>query len=70
VKLALAAFVVPFVFVFGPELLWKGPLWKTAFTFVTAAVALIVPNVWVSLAGAALAALTLAAGRLRVAARA
>lgn len=100
VKLALAAFVVPFVFVFGPELLWKGPLWTTAFTFVTAAVALlfiaaaierfdkwcaagwqrllllaagiclIVPDVWVSLAGAALAALTFAAGRLRIAARA
>jgi TRAP-type uncharacterized transport system fused permease subunit len=41
VKLALAAFVVPFVFVFGPELLWKGPLWKTAITFVTAAAALV-----------------------------
>lgn len=41
VKLALAAFVVPFVFVFGPELLWKGPLWKTGVTFVTAALALI-----------------------------
>ncbi|MCW5772813.1 MAG: TRAP transporter fused permease subunit [Rhodospirillaceae bacterium] len=41
VKLALAAFVVPFVFVFGPELLWQGPLWKTAITFVTAGVALV-----------------------------
>jgi len=41
VKLALAAFVVPFVFVFGPELLWKGPLWKTAVTFATAAAGLI-----------------------------
>jgi TRAP-type uncharacterized transport system fused permease subunit len=41
VKLALAAFLVPFVFVFGPELLWKGPLWKTAVTFVTATIALI-----------------------------
>ncbi|MGE3247689.1 MAG: TRAP transporter permease, partial [Beijerinckiaceae bacterium] len=41
VKLALAAFVVPFVFVFGPELLWQGPLWKTAVTFVTAAIALV-----------------------------
>lgn len=41
VKLALAAFVVPFVFVFGPELLWIGPLWKTAITFVTAAIALV-----------------------------
>jgi TRAP transporter 4TM/12TM fusion protein len=41
VKLSLAAFVVPFVFVFGPELLWLGPLWKTAVTFSTAAVALV-----------------------------
>ncbi|MGH6768478.1 MAG: TRAP transporter permease [Xanthobacteraceae bacterium] len=41
VKLALAAFVVPFVFVFGPELLWQGPLWKTAITFGTAAIALV-----------------------------
>jgi TRAP transporter 4TM/12TM fusion protein len=41
VKLALAAFVVPFVFVFGPELLWRGPVWKTAITFVTAAVAVV-----------------------------
>lgn len=41
VKLALAAFLVPFVFVFGPELLWQGPLWKTAITFMTAAAGLI-----------------------------
>ena len=41
VKLALAAFCVPFVFVVGPELLWEGPLWLTATTFVTAAAALI-----------------------------
>jgi TRAP-type uncharacterized transport system fused permease subunit len=41
VKLALAAFVVPFVFVFGPELLWEGPPWKTAITFGSAAIALI-----------------------------
>jgi TRAP-type uncharacterized transport system fused permease subunit len=40
VKFALAAFVVPFVFVFGPELLWEGPLWKTAITFVSAGIAL------------------------------
>ena len=40
VKFALAAFLVPFVFVFGPELLWEGPLWKTAITFGTAAIAL------------------------------
>jgi TRAP-type uncharacterized transport system fused permease subunit len=41
VKLALAAFVVPFVFVYGPELLWMGPLWRTAATFITAAIALV-----------------------------
>jgi TRAP transporter 4TM/12TM fusion protein len=41
VKLCLAAFVVPFVFVFGPELLWQGPLWKTVITFGTAAIALV-----------------------------
>jgi TRAP transporter 4TM/12TM fusion protein len=41
VKFALAAFVVPFVFVFGPELLWKGPLWLTAITFLTAFAALV-----------------------------
>ncbi|MDH3240274.1 MAG: TRAP transporter fused permease subunit [Alphaproteobacteria bacterium] len=41
VKLALAAFLVPFVFVYGPELLWQGPLWKTALTFTSAAAGLI-----------------------------
>lgn len=41
VKLALAAFVVPFTFIFGPELLWQGPLWLTALTFLTAAFGLI-----------------------------
>jgi len=41
VKFCLAAFVVPFVFVYGPELVWQGPLWKTAITFGTAAIALI-----------------------------
>jgi TRAP transporter 4TM/12TM fusion protein len=41
VKLALAAFLVPFVFVYGPELLWMGPLWKTALTFTSAAIGLI-----------------------------
>lgn len=41
VKLALAAFCVPFVFVLGPELLWQGPLWLTAVTFFTSAAALI-----------------------------
>jgi TRAP transporter 4TM/12TM fusion protein len=41
VKFCLAAFVVPFVFVFGPELLWQGPLWRTAVTFLSAAIALV-----------------------------
>jgi TRAP transporter 4TM/12TM fusion protein len=41
VKFALAALVVPFTFVYGPELLWQGPLWQTAITFVTAAAGLI-----------------------------
>ena len=41
VKLALAAFLVPFVFVYGPELLWQGPLWKTGVTFVTAGAGLV-----------------------------
>jgi TRAP transporter 4TM/12TM fusion protein len=41
VKLALAAFVVPFVFIYGPELLWLGPLWKTAITFASAVAGLI-----------------------------
>ncbi len=41
VKLALAAFLVPFVFVYGPELLWMGPLWMTALTFFSAAAGLI-----------------------------
>jgi len=41
VKFALAALVVPFTFVYGPELLWQGPLWQSAITFVTAAAGLI-----------------------------
>ena len=40
VKFALAALVVPFTFVYGPELLWQGPLWQTAITFVTGAMGL------------------------------
>lgn len=40
-KLALAAFLVPFVFAYGPALLWIGPLWRTGLHFVTAAIALI-----------------------------
>jgi TRAP transporter 4TM/12TM fusion protein len=42
VKFALAALVVPFTFVFGPELLWQGQLWQTALTFITAGVGLII----------------------------
>jgi len=41
VRFALAALVVPFTFVYGPELLWQGPLWHTAITFITAATGLI-----------------------------
>jgi TRAP transporter 4TM/12TM fusion protein len=42
VKLALAAFVIPFVFVYGPELLLIGSPVMTAVTFLSAAVGLIV----------------------------
>jgi TRAP-type uncharacterized transport system fused permease subunit len=38
VKLRLVVLVVSFVF--GPALVWKGPLWKTVITFGTAAIAL------------------------------
>ena len=41
VRLALAAFLVPFVFIYGPELLWLGPAWKTAITFFSAVAGLI-----------------------------
>jgi TRAP transporter 4TM/12TM fusion protein len=41
VKFALAALVVPFTFVYGPELLWQGPLWHTAITFMTGAAGLV-----------------------------
>lgn len=40
-RFALAAFLVPFTFVYGPELLWMGPLWQTAITFVTGALGLV-----------------------------
>ncbi len=42
VRFALAAFVVPFAFVYGPELLLQGPLLSTLVSFTTAAVGLIV----------------------------
>src|SRR5690606_8838974 len=41
VKFALGAFLVPFVFVFGPELLLEGPWQETVLTFGTAFVGLI-----------------------------
>lgn len=40
-RFALAAFLVPFIFVYGPELLWIGPVWKTFLTFGTAALGII-----------------------------
>jgi TRAP-type uncharacterized transport system fused permease subunit len=40
-RFALAAFLVPFIFVYGPELLWIGPLWQTLVTFVTAALGIV-----------------------------
>lgn len=42
VKFALAAFIVPFVFVYGPELLLEGPWHATLVTLGTAAVGLVV----------------------------
>ena len=41
VRFALAAVVVPFTFVYGPELLLQGPLWQSAITFITGATGLI-----------------------------
>ena len=96
VKFCLAAFVVPFVFVFGPELLWQGPLWKTAITFGTrrggagvprggdralskwcdawwtrallavGALCMITPDLWLTAIGVALAAIAIAASRMRL----
>jgi TRAP transporter 4TM/12TM fusion protein len=41
VRLALAAFIIPFIFVYGPELLLIGTFSQTAVTFISAAVGLI-----------------------------
>lgn len=38
-KLALAGFLIPFVFVYRPALLWRGPLYETLLVFVLAAYA-------------------------------
>ena len=36
VRLTIAAFIVPFAFVYGTELLLNGPLWQIALGFITA----------------------------------
>lgn len=36
VRISIAAFLVPFAFVYGPELLMQGPAWKIALSFGTA----------------------------------
>ena len=41
VKFALAAFIVPFAFVYGPELLMIGPWYLIAMSFITAVIGLI-----------------------------
>ena len=41
VKFALAAFIVPFAFVYGPELLMVGPWHAILISFITAAIGLI-----------------------------
>jgi TRAP-type uncharacterized transport system fused permease subunit len=41
VKFALAAFIVPFAFVYGPELLMIGPWHVIAISFITAVIGLI-----------------------------
>jgi TRAP transporter 4TM/12TM fusion protein len=41
VKFALAAFLIPFAFVYGPELLMIGPAWKIVLGLVTAAAGLV-----------------------------
>jgi TRAP transporter 4TM/12TM fusion protein len=41
VKFALAAFIVPFAFVYGPELLMIGPWYLIAISFITAVIGLI-----------------------------
>ncbi|MBI4966687.1 MAG: TRAP transporter fused permease subunit [Rhodospirillales bacterium] len=41
VKLTLAAFIVPFAFIYGTELLLRGPVWLIAFSFGTAFVGVV-----------------------------
>ncbi|MDA0240758.1 MAG: TRAP transporter fused permease subunit [Proteobacteria bacterium] len=42
VKFAVGAFLIPFAFVLGPELLMRGPVWLIATSTITAAIGLIV----------------------------
>jgi TRAP transporter 4TM/12TM fusion protein len=41
VRVSLAAFIVPFAFIYGPELLLNGPAWKIVLSFGTAAVGVV-----------------------------
>jgi TRAP transporter 4TM/12TM fusion protein len=41
VRVCIAAFIVPFAFVYGPELLLNGPVWKIALSFGTAVIGVI-----------------------------
>jgi TRAP-type uncharacterized transport system fused permease subunit len=41
VRVCIAAFIVPFAFVYGPELLLNGPVWAIALNFITAAVGVV-----------------------------
>jgi TRAP transporter 4TM/12TM fusion protein len=41
VRVCIAAFIVPFAFVYGPELLLNGPIWAIALNFATAAVGVV-----------------------------
>ena len=41
VKFALAAFIVPFAFIYGPELLMIGPWYSILFSFFTAAIGIV-----------------------------
>ena len=42
VKFALAAFIVPFAFIYGPELLMIGPWYSILFSFFTAAIGIVI----------------------------
>lgn len=40
-RLGVTAYLVPFLFVYSPELLMEGPLWKVILTFITAVIGVI-----------------------------